>query len=201
MVLRVRELTIEEGRKLQRILRHGQDAIEFKRAQLVPNFEHRPSIEVGAETAELPGVTQTVSMGSTPPHCTGVRQRYGRRSICCRRNLRQPRGGCGRGRTVVFWAGIAGFVTHDCRIRGSCIPVEDTALSQAPARAESVLSGQCESKALKGTTTSSVTPEDSCSPIVISWPPEAAVSEAMTRRSVPTTAVSLRKWPVRAFRR
>jgi hypothetical protein len=36
---------------------------------------------------------------------------------------------------------------------------------------------------------------------VISWPPEAAVSEAMTRRSVPTTAVSLRKWPVRAFRR
>jgi hypothetical protein len=89
MVLRVRELTLEEGRKLQRILRHGQDFIEFKRAQIVPNFEHRPSIEVGAETAELPGVTQTVSMGSTHPHCTGgVRQRYGRRSICYRRDLR-----------------------------------------------------------------------------------------------------------------
>ncbi|EQD74553.1 transposase, partial [mine drainage metagenome] len=35
MVLRVRELTIEEGQKLQRILRHGQNAIEFKRAQIV----------------------------------------------------------------------------------------------------------------------------------------------------------------------
>ena len=35
MVLRVRELTLEEGQKLQRILRHGQNAIEFKRAQIV----------------------------------------------------------------------------------------------------------------------------------------------------------------------
>ncbi len=35
MVLRVRELTLEEGQKLRRILRHGQDAIEFKRAQII----------------------------------------------------------------------------------------------------------------------------------------------------------------------
>lgn len=35
MVLRVRDLTLEEGEKLRRIVRHGQDAIEFKRAQIV----------------------------------------------------------------------------------------------------------------------------------------------------------------------
>lgn len=35
MVLRVRELSLEEGQKLQRILRHSQDAIEFKRAQII----------------------------------------------------------------------------------------------------------------------------------------------------------------------
>jgi transposase len=35
MVLRVRELTLEEGEKLRRVVRHGQDAIEFKRAQIV----------------------------------------------------------------------------------------------------------------------------------------------------------------------
>ncbi|MGI0055308.1 MAG: IS630 family transposase [Thermoplasmata archaeon] len=35
MVLRVRELTVEEGQKLQRALRHGQNAIAFKRAQIV----------------------------------------------------------------------------------------------------------------------------------------------------------------------
>jgi transposase len=35
MVLRVRELSLEEGEKLRRIVRHGQNAIEFKRAQIV----------------------------------------------------------------------------------------------------------------------------------------------------------------------
>jgi hypothetical protein len=35
MVLRVRELTLEEGEKLRRIVRHGRDPIEFKRAHLV----------------------------------------------------------------------------------------------------------------------------------------------------------------------
>ena len=35
MVLRVRDLTLEEGQKLRRIIRHGQNAIEFKRAQIV----------------------------------------------------------------------------------------------------------------------------------------------------------------------
>jgi hypothetical protein len=35
MVLRVRELTLEEGERLRRVVRPGQDAIEFKRAQIV----------------------------------------------------------------------------------------------------------------------------------------------------------------------
>ncbi|MCI4327843.1 MAG: hypothetical protein L3K16_09515 [Thermoplasmata archaeon] len=35
MVLRVWELTVEEGQKLQRIVRHVHDAIEFKRAHIV----------------------------------------------------------------------------------------------------------------------------------------------------------------------
>lgn len=35
MVLRVREISNEEGNKLRRIVRHGQDAIEVKRAQVV----------------------------------------------------------------------------------------------------------------------------------------------------------------------
>jgi transposase len=35
MVLRVRDLTLEEGQKLRRIVRHGQNAIEFKRAQII----------------------------------------------------------------------------------------------------------------------------------------------------------------------
>ena len=35
MVLRVRDLTLEEGQKLRRIFRHGQNAIEFKRAQII----------------------------------------------------------------------------------------------------------------------------------------------------------------------
>lgn len=35
MVVRVRELTNEEGNKLRRIVRHGQDAIEVKRAQVI----------------------------------------------------------------------------------------------------------------------------------------------------------------------
>jgi hypothetical protein len=35
MVLRVRDLTLEEGEKLRHIVRHGQDAIELKRAQIV----------------------------------------------------------------------------------------------------------------------------------------------------------------------
>ncbi|HEV2316926.1 MAG TPA: IS630 family transposase [Thermoplasmata archaeon] len=35
MVIRVRELTNEEGNKLRRIVRHGQDAIEVKRAQVI----------------------------------------------------------------------------------------------------------------------------------------------------------------------
>jgi transposase len=35
MVIRVRDLTLEEGEKLRRVVRHGQDAIEFKRAQVI----------------------------------------------------------------------------------------------------------------------------------------------------------------------
>jgi transposase len=35
MVIRVRDLSPEEGEKLRRIVRHGQDAIEFKRAQVI----------------------------------------------------------------------------------------------------------------------------------------------------------------------
>ena len=35
MVLRVRDLTLEEGQKLRRIVRHGQNAIEVKRAQVI----------------------------------------------------------------------------------------------------------------------------------------------------------------------
>ena len=35
MVLPVRDLTLEEGQKLRRIVRHGQNAIEFKRAQII----------------------------------------------------------------------------------------------------------------------------------------------------------------------
>jgi transposase len=35
MVLRVRDLSLEEGERLRRIVRHGQNAIEFKRAQIV----------------------------------------------------------------------------------------------------------------------------------------------------------------------
>ena len=35
MVPRVRDLTLEEGQKLRRIVRHGQNAIEFKRAQII----------------------------------------------------------------------------------------------------------------------------------------------------------------------
>jgi transposase len=35
MVVRVRELSPEEGENLRRIVRHGQDAIEFKRAQVI----------------------------------------------------------------------------------------------------------------------------------------------------------------------
>ncbi len=35
MVPRVRDLTLEEGQKLRRIVRHGQNAIEFKRTQII----------------------------------------------------------------------------------------------------------------------------------------------------------------------
>jgi transposase len=35
MVLRVRERTLEEGERLRRVVRQGQDAIEFQRAQIV----------------------------------------------------------------------------------------------------------------------------------------------------------------------
>jgi len=35
MVLQVREISNEEGNTLRRIVRHGQDAVEVKRAQVV----------------------------------------------------------------------------------------------------------------------------------------------------------------------
>jgi hypothetical protein len=35
IVLRVRELSLEEGERLRRIVHHGQNAIAFKRAQIV----------------------------------------------------------------------------------------------------------------------------------------------------------------------
>ncbi len=34
-MLRVRDRTLEEGQKVRRIVRHGQNAIEFKRAQII----------------------------------------------------------------------------------------------------------------------------------------------------------------------
>ena len=35
MVVRVREISDEEGNKLRRIVRHGQNAIEVKRARVI----------------------------------------------------------------------------------------------------------------------------------------------------------------------